>query len=47
LARPAVAARIDQPRGEVVAVFVLDIAPDGAVIGVYAVINPDKLTHVS
>jgi RNA polymerase sigma factor (sigma-70 family) len=30
------------------AVLVLDIAPeDGAVTGVYAVTNPDKLTHVS
>jgi RNA polymerase sigma-70 factor (ECF subfamily) len=30
------------------AVLVLDIAPeDGAVTGVYAITNPDKLTHVS
>ncbi|HEY2791010.1 MAG TPA: sigma-70 family RNA polymerase sigma factor [Micromonosporaceae bacterium] len=28
------------------AVLVLDIAPDGAVTGVYAVTNPDKLTHI-
>jgi RNA polymerase sigma factor (sigma-70 family) len=29
------------------AVLMLDIASDGAVTGVYAVTNPDKLTHVS
>ena len=34
--------------GRPFAVLVLDIAPeDGAVTGVYAVTNPDKLTHVS
>jgi RNA polymerase sigma-70 factor (ECF subfamily) len=33
--------------GKPFAVLVLDIAPDdGAVTGVYAVTNPDKLTHV-
>jgi RNA polymerase sigma factor (sigma-70 family) len=35
-------------QGAPFAVLVLDIAPeDGAVTGVYAVTNPDKLTHVS
>jgi RNA polymerase sigma factor (sigma-70 family) len=35
-------------QGAPFAVLVLDIAPrDGAVTGVYAITNPDKLTHVS
>lgn len=35
-------------QGTPFAVLVLDIAPeDGAVTGVYAITNPDKLTHVS
>lgn len=42
---PSVVLRSD---GAPFAVLVLDIAPhDGAVTGVYAVTNPDKLTHVS
>jgi hypothetical protein len=35
-------------QGAPFAVLVLDIAPEeGAVTGVYAITNPDKLTHIN